>query len=382
MDQTPAVNAPTAPRVAAGAEHADACLARFASDLPEVAQLISLGEGDTPVLPLPRLAARIGLPRLSAKLEHLNPTGSYKDRIAAMSVSLAVHRDHAGWVATSSGNAGLAMAAYGRRAGLPGFLCIVASAPAEKKIPIAAYGVGLLGVEDVGLGGSTSSADEMLTEVARGAERHNLFLAITAHAYNPDGMRGADTIGYELAEQALGATHVYVPVGGGGLLVAIARGLRQRHAAARVVACQPSGCAPIVRYLAGEIPDPTIPTCESAISALQLPHPPDADLAVAAVRESGGWATAAPDEAIHEAQRLLLATEGIFVEPAAASSLAALIRDLDDGRVARDDEPVIVLTGAGWKDLGAFAPLAEQIPRVGVEAVPGAIDAWAQSIAR
>lgn len=355
-------------------------IAEFADDLPEVDRFVTLGEGGTPLLDLPCLAARLGLRRLSGKLEHLNPTGSYKDRIAAMSMSLAVTRGHAGWVATSSGNAGLAMAAYGRRAGVPGFLCIVASAPMEKKVPLVPYGVGLLAVNDVGHGGSTSSADRFLTDVAAAAKRHNLFLGITAHAYNPDGMRGADTIGYELAEEAPTATHVYVPTGGGGLLAAIARGLRLRNNTSRVIACQPDGCAPIVRFLDGQIPEPVIATCESHISALQLPHPPDADLVIAAISSSGGWASAASDQAILDAQHLLVETEGIFVEPAAAAGLAALVQDRKDGRISDDDQPVLVLTGAGWKDLGAFAVAAGEIPAVDVEMVSSAIDEWARDL--
>ena len=118
-----------------------------------------------------------------------------------------------------------------------------------------------------------ASADRLLEEVANGARRHNLFLAITAHAYNPDGMRGADNDwAWARRRHAPEATHVYVPAGGGGLLVAVARGLRQRAHAARVVACQPAGCAPIVSYLAGQIEGAPHRSCDRTA----IPAPPTA----------------------------------------------------------------------------------------------------------
>ena len=115
-------------------------LGRYAADLPAVSRYVDLGEGNTPLLTLPRLADLLGVSQVYAKMECCNPTGSYKDRVAAMSLSLALDRGCRGWIATSSGNAGLAFAAYGARAGLPGFLCMVASAPLEKRVPLMPYG--------------------------------------------------------------------------------------------------------------------------------------------------------------------------------------------------------------------------------------------------
>lgn len=358
------------------------CLHRFAADLPAVDTYVTLGEGDTPVVSLDALARRLGLSRLSAKLEFLNPTGSYKDRVAAMSVSLARQHGNVGWIATSSGNAGMAMAAYGARAGLPGFLCLVASAPTEKRLPLMPYGITVCAVDGVGARSSGSTESGLFEAVCDGARRHGLYLGITAHAYNPDGMRGIDTISYELAEQTPDLTHVYVPTGGGGLLVAVARGLRHRDLDARVIACQPEGCAPIARFLAGETDTPQVDRCASDISALQLPHPPDGRLAVDAVRASGGWGTAVSDEAILSAQRLLAGTEGVFVEPAAAAGLAALLRDVDEGRVGADDHPVLVLSGAGWKDLGRFAADTARLATIALDEVHGRVDTWAAALAR
>jgi threonine synthase len=351
-------------------------IGRFAADLPAVGRFVSLGEGGTPVVPLPRLAAQLQVGALWAKLESLNPTGSYKDRAAAMSLSLAVDRGSAGWIATSSGNAGLAMAAYGARAGLPGFLCLVATTPTEKRAPLIPYRTGLVTVSGVGRQATASAETGLFRQVREASERHGLFLGITAHAFNPQGMRGVDTLGYELAAQLPDATHAYLPAGGGGLLTATARGLRQRGMATRVVAAQPSGCAPIVRYLASEIPQPQIAACDSAISALQLPHPPDGLAAAEAVAESGGWGTHVSDEQILSAQQLLAAAEGVSAEPASATALAAAIADARSGRLGRDDRVVLVVTGAGWKDLGRYASQAAELPLISGADVAAAVAEW------
>ncbi|NED94759.1 pyridoxal-phosphate dependent enzyme [Phytoactinopolyspora alkaliphila] len=354
-------------------------LSRFADDLPDVGGFVTLGEGGTPVVELHHLAAELGLERLSAKMETANPTGSYKDRVAAISVSLARDRGYRGWIATSSGNAGLAMAAYGARAHLPGFLCVVSSAPQEKRLPLMPFGIGLVAVDGVGDGASRAGGTQLMDQVRDAAEQHKLFLGITANAFNPEGMRGIDTIGYELAEQIPSMTHVYLPTGGGGLLASTARGLTARSVQAAVVACQPSGCAPIARYLSGELSRPVVDRCETLISALQLPHPPDGQLAVDAVRASQGWGTHTDDAAILAAQQRLAETEGIFVEPAAAVGLAALLTDLDRGRIDAGHHPVLLLTGAGWKDQNRFTAQAARIPAVDVDGVPAAIENWIRS---
>lgn len=355
-------------------------LSRFAADLPPVENFISLGEGDTPVLQLDVLARRLGLDRLLANLESQNPTGSYKDRVAAMSLSLARQRDNVGWIATSSGNAGLAMAAYGARAALPGFLCLVASAPLEKRLPLMPYPIGVVAGEGVGRESTGRTDSGLVEQVCAAANQHNLYLGITAHAFNPSGMRGIDTIAYELAEQAPNATHVYVPTGGGGLLAAIARDLEHRTMPARVIACQPSGCAPIVRFLNGQIRTPEIERCDSDISALQIPRPPDGSLAADAVTRSNGWGTAPDDKAILVAQRLLAATEGVFVEPASAAALAALIDGLERNRLEPDDHPVLILAGAGSKDQSRFTTEAGHLPLVDLSEVPERINKWTANL--
>lgn len=307
---------------------------------------LTLGEGDTPVLRLGAIAARLGVPEVWAKCEWTNPTGSYKDRIAAATMAAALRSGARGWVGTSSGNGGAAMSAYGARSGVPGYLCVAADAPPEKLASILPYRTALLPMAE--LGTAEMDAIEAL------ASEHRLQLAITAYRYNPDGMAGAEAIGEELARQGT-FTHVYVPTGGGGLLVAVARGLARGAASSpKVVCAQPAGCAPIARHLAGELPGPETDACDTAISGLQLPSPPDGELAAAAVRATGGWGCAVGDEATWAAQDELARTEGIFVEPASALAVAAIAEDVAAGRLTAADRPVAVLTGSGLKDLRRF----------------------------
>ncbi|MBK5248167.1 MAG: pyridoxal-phosphate dependent enzyme [Actinomycetales bacterium] len=328
---------------------------------------VTMGEGRTPMVALSVLAERWGLGGLWAKAEYLNPTGSYKDRIAAASMTLALREGRRGWIATSSGNGGAAMSAYGVRAGLPGVLLVLADAPAEKLASIAPYGVLQLSMDRIG--------PDVMAHLGQVAGAEGMLLTITAHAHNPRGMRGADGIGEEIADHGR-ATHVYVPTGGGGLLVATARGLRTGGHDAAVVVAQPAGCAPIARAVAGEIPEPRIDEWSTKISGLQLPVPPDGALALDAVTASGGWGAAVRDEDAWSAQDLLARTEGIFVEPASALALAAVRQDVDAGRLGRQDEPCVVLTGHGLKDLGRFTAPDRRPTPTALDEIGGRVRDW------
>jgi threonine synthase len=310
-----------------------------------------LGEGGTPVVGLERLGRAVGLPRLAAKLEGMNPTGSYKDRVAAMSMSLAKDRGLRGWIATSSGNAGGALAAYGNRAHLPGFLCVVPSIPREKLLSVLAFGVTVVKVAGVGDRAHATGERALFDVVRETAEAHDLFLGVTAHRFNPDGMRGVDTIAYELADAEHVSDVVYVPTGGGGLVSGIARGLRHRGMATQVVIAQPAGCSPIAQYVEGGLSMPVVDVCTTRISGLQLPSPPDGEFAADMVAGTSGWGTAVSDAAILEAHRQLAALEGLYVEPASATALAAAVHDRRSGRLPGDAAVTLILTATGLKDL-------------------------------
>jgi len=306
---------------------------------------LSLGEGNTPVLSLATLAKSLGVNEISAKAEWMNPTGSYKDRIAAATIEHALQLGLRGWIGTSSGNGGASMSAYGAKAGLPGFLCIAADAPPEKVRSIVPYGATLLPMSQLGIA--------EMDAIGELAAEYRLKLSVTAYRYNPEGMSGTESIGSELLNQG-DFTHVYVPAGGGGLLVAVARGLGGASTA-RLICAQPAGCDPIVRFLNGEITEPQIASCTSTISGLQLPAPPDGELAALAVRESGGWGCSVSDADAWSLQDYLASKEGIFVEPASALAAAALANDVKSGRLPSSARPVAILTGSGLKDLRRFS---------------------------
>jgi threonine synthase len=352
---------------------------RYAARLPlrDGAHAVSLGEGDTPLLPAGRLGAALGLPGLQFKLEGANPTGSYKDRIAAVGIARLRERGKAAWAATSSGNAGAAIAAYGARAGVPGHLFTLEKAAPAKLAQILAYGPTVRAVARLGYDPEVERAT--WRNIATLCAANDWLMLVTARTLSPHAMEGAKTISYEVCKQLGGRAPdvVYVPVGGGGLLSASWKGFVEWRDAGladtlpRMVAVQASGCDPVAQAWAAGRPVAPIDGCASTISGIQLTAPPDGDLALRALRESGGWAVSVPDEATYRAQADLAALEGIFVEPAAATTVAAVRADLASGRLRGDETVACWLTGVGFKDAAAVQRMAEgrTVERIQVEEI-------------
>jgi threonine synthase len=309
--------------------------------LPGGIARITLGEGQTALL-----SAGDAL----LKCEHLNPTGSYKDRIAAVGISLGAAAGARGWIGTSSGNAGAAFAAYGARAGMSGRLFTIEGAVPEKLAQVRAYGVEVR--EVAGFGHDPDVEAGVFAAVERLAREQDLVLAITARSFNAAAMDGVKAIAYELVE-AIGAAPeaVFVPTGGGGLLASLWEGFAewQRLGLAagtpRLVCVQPAGCAPIdAAFRADAERVAPLPECRSKISGLQLTNPPDGLAALTAVRRSGGWTATVEDADALAAQHVLAHEHGVFVEPAAAAAYAAYLADPVPGAV-------VIMTGSGLKTL-------------------------------
>lgn len=309
--------------------------------LPPGVARVTLGEGSTPL---------VSAGDATLKCEHLNPTGSYKDRIAAVAVSVGVSGGAQGWIGTSSGNAGAAFAAYGARAGLTGRLFTIDGIVPEKLAHVNAFAIEVL--EVAGFGQDPMVDSRVFELVAELADAENLVLGITARAYNPHAMDGIKGIAFELIEE-LGEPPpaVFVPTGGGGLLASLwagfedARDLGISDRIPQLVAVQPTGCAPIhVAAISGTEHVASSADCRSMISGLQLPDPPDGDLALRATRESNGWTVAVSDEAALQAQQTLAKEFGVFVEPAAALAYAGYCAQPVQGAV-------VLMTGNGMKSL-------------------------------
>ena len=351
---------------------------RYAARLPlrDLAHAVSLGEGGTPLLRSARLGAELGLPELHFKVEGANPTGSYKDRIAAVGIARLRELGKRAWAATSSGNAGAAIAAYGVRAGLDGYLFTLEKAARAKIAQILAYGPRVFAVARLGYDPDVERATWRNIQAL--CDANGWGMLVTARRFSPHAMEGVKTIAYEICEQLGGPPDVvYVPVGGGGLLSATWKGFLEWRAAGRadrlprIVAVQPRGCDGVTQaWRAGRAVQP-IAGCASAISGLQLTAPPDGDLVLRALRESGGWAVSVPDEETYAAQADLAGREGIFAEPAAAIGLAGLRADMAAGRLRGDERVVCLLTGVGFKDTAAVQRMVEDraVPAITAEEI-------------
>ena len=205
---------------------------RYASRLPltDPKHIVSLGEGDTPLVQSAQLGASINLPRLYFKNEGLNPTGSYKDRIASVGITYLRQLGRRAWAATSSGNAGASLAAYGARAAVDGYLFTLERAPRAKVAQIMSYGPQVMSVKRLGYDPAAEKAT--WANIAALCDANDWLMLITARSNSPHAMEGAKTIAYEICQQLHGEAPdvVYVPVGGGGLLSSIWKGFKEWHA--------------------------------------------------------------------------------------------------------------------------------------------------------
>jgi threonine synthase len=330
--------------------------------LVPAAARVSLGEGETPLVRSRRIGPSLGLSNLAFKIESANPTGSYKDRFAAMAISLMTARGQKRCIATSSGNTGAALAAYCAAAGIACQVAIVETAPVGKLRQMLAYGADLYRVRGFGLDAGITA--RTFATLQRRAEQPDAALQISAFHYSPDGMRGVQSLAYELAEQADGPIdHVFCPAGGGGLALAVARGfehlVRQGTLAAlpRIECVQPLGNDTIAGPLREGKDRTQSVDCTSQISGLQVPGVIDGDETLAACRRSGGTGHLVMDEEVWEAQARLAREEGIFCEPAGATALAGALQAARCGELAPDAAIVCLVTGSGFKD----APSVERM---------------------
>jgi threonine synthase len=302
--------------------------------------VITLLEGNTPLLDAPRIAQRAGVAHVYLKVEGLNPTGSFKDRGMTMAISVAVERDAKVVICASTGNTSASAAAYAARAGL---LCAVVIPQGQIALGKLAQAL-IHGARVVPVLGTFDKALEIVRELG---ERPGIEVV---NSVNPVRIEGQKTAAFEIVDVLGEAPTVHsIPVGNAGNITAYWRGYSEYAALGRstrrprMLGWQAAGAAPIVR---GE---PVLHP-ETLATAIQIGNPASWQGAVDARDQSGGHIGAVTDAQIVDAYRLLASDEGCFVEPASAASVAGLLQASADGLLAPDDVVVCTVTGHGLKD--------------------------------
>ena len=329
---------------------------RYREVLPveDEGNIISLGEGWTPLLRAPRLARRIRVHELYIKDESQNPTQSFKARGMAAAVSMAKELGVKKLAVPSAGNAAGALAAYAARAGLQSFIFMPRDTPRANV------------VECEQTGAHVTLMDGLITdcgaEVARRKEAQGWFDVSTLK--EPYRVEGKKTLGYELAEQLnwrLPDVIIY-PTGGGTGLIGMWKAFAEMERMGwigskrpRMVTVQAEGCAPIVRaFEEGNRFADEFPNAATTASGLRVPKAIGDFLILDALRESGGTAIAVTDEELIAATREIGAAEGIFCAPEGAACLPALRQLLESGEVNQRESVVLFNTGSGVKYMESF----------------------------
>lgn len=337
---------------------------------------LGLGEGGTPLLPLARLG---GLPNgvlLFAKNETVNPTGSFKDRGTSVVVQKARALGISRVGTVSTGNMAASTAAYAARAGLRALILVKGDTSAEKVRAATVFGPRLIRVE-----GEYGAIFDRSLDIAR---RHAIYFA---NSVDPVRVEGYKVTAFEIFEQMGGRVPDYliVPLSSGGHVMGLTRGfldLKAEGLAERmpvVVGVQASGCAPLARaFAAGLERYAPFPGPKTIAHAISNPTPPGGNVVLKLMRENAGLILDVSDEEMLAAQRALAESEGLFVLPDSATTLAGLARLAKRVRLAPGQTVVLVLTGTGLKNLEALesarveavsadlAGLDEAVSRLGV----------------
>lgn len=331
---------------------------RWGSALPVTgSRAVSLREGDTPLVPLPRLGERIGLPRLYAKNESANPTWSHKDRLCALAVAAAGAVGATVVTASSTGNHGAAVAAYAARAGLRSVIFTTTSVPETMKTLMLSYGAELVAVPH---------PEDRYVLMAEGVDRHGWYPAsngvVPPVGSTPYGVDGYKSIAYELFHELGGALPhtVVLPVAYGDCLAGVSRGFADLRAAGltdrmpRLVGAELYGALAKGVASGGGVLGPA-PMRETA--AFSIGGPYATGQAVRAIEASAGEAVSVGEDELLAAQYRLASTEGLFVEAASAVGVAAAEALAVRGAVGADDTVVCLLTSTALKDPAGAAAL-------------------------
>jgi len=316
---------------------------RYRDRLPvtDDTRLISLGEGNTPLIRLNNIPAVLGKDvDIYIKYEGLNPTGSFKDRGMTMAVTKAVEDGSKAIICASTGNTSAAAAAYAARAGITAFVLIP-----EGKIALGKLAQAMMhGAVVIQIKGNFDDGMELVKQVGKDAP------VTIVNSINPYRLQGQKTAAFEIVEELGFAPDFHcIPVGNAGNITAHWMGYSEYHengivnSRPRMVGYQAAGSAPFMR---GEMVDEP----ETVATAIRIGHPQSWDKAWVVKEESNGWFDECTDDVILAAQKLLAEKEGIFCEPASATSLAGAMMDIESGKIPEGSKIVCTLTGHGLKD--------------------------------
>lgn len=328
-------------------------------DLPSHTKPISLLEGNTPLIPMPRLGRQLGC-ELFIKFEGLNPTGSFKDRGMTAAISEALGRGAQTVICASTGNTAASAAAYAARAGLRAIVLIPEGKVAAGKLAGAiAYGAEVIQIQ--------GSFDDALTLVVEITQKTPIALV---NSINPYRIEGQKTAAFEICD-TLGSAPDWLclPVGNAGNITSYWAGFKQyQKGLPRVLGVQAAGAAPLVLGHPVEKP-------ETVATAIRIGKPARGEQALEAAQQSKGRIIAVSDGQILSAQQVL-AAEGVWVEPASAAGLAGLLMEVEHGQFdASGKRIVVVCTGHGMKD-PSIVTESFKSPRV----IPASYEALLQGI--
>ena len=332
-------------------------------DLPAHTQTVSLNEGNTPLILMPRLGRELGC-ELFVKFEGLNPTGSFKDRGMTMAISKAAEAGKKAVICASTGNTSAAAAAYATRAGMACVVLLPAGKISAGKLAQAfMYGSKVIAID--------GNFDDALDLVRKIGERDDFEVV---NSINPYRIEGQKTASFEIIDELGDAPDIHIlPVGNAGNITAYWKGYEEYAALGkatkkpRMTGFQAAGSAPIFY-------DKVVENPETVATAIRIGNPASWDQAKAAIRDSNGSIDIVSDKEILDAQAWLAAHEGIFIEPGSAASVAGLLKSLDCHRepcatcpvrgIPEGSTLVLTVTGHGLKDIDTplkhqiFAPLA------------------------